>query len=132
MVSEVVARTEANRCGIRASVIALKHPLAVNLIEPIHAISDCRFVLITRALQAIESTRQRRRWAPVYGEQGAKAIYNTAWAGLFNAALPSLSIPYERFSTDSNVRHMLLEYCGLSPNPAQLAMADAWLRPATT
>lgn len=111
-------------------VIALKHPLAVNLVSQIHAVSDCRFVLITRSMQSIEATRMRRGWAPVYGELGAKAIYSTAWAALFNAGLSNLSIPYEAFMRDPELRRLLLDYCGLRPEAAQLASAESWLRPA--
>jgi hypothetical protein len=119
-------RQKAAEAGCK--VIALKHPLSVYLMAEIYAISDCKFAFVTRAFQSIENTRKRRKWAVVYGIQGARILYNTAWRTLQNMGLPYVSVPYEQFRESAEIRQLLLDYCGLEPNEEQRAAADAWLR----
>lgn len=59
-----------------------KIPMLAWFLPEIMAAWDCRFLIVRRTLEAIEATRERRRWPATYGRQGAERIYGLIKDGL--------------------------------------------------
>jgi hypothetical protein len=107
--------------------IVLKHPLTAFFIEDIEAVCQPRWVVITRPFEAIESTRLRRRWHPVYGKAGANVIYNRIFNLLMNHSIAALCMNFDAFRQQADERIKLEAYLGLAPTAEQRDQADAWI-----
>lgn len=123
-----LAQEKAKAAAAGCGVIALKHPLQTYLLPVLEDCAAPRYVVITRPFEAVEATRQRRGWHPVYGEAGAQQLYGVIYTWLHGAARPYLAVPYDAFRADPALRSDLLAWLSLEPDPAQLAEAEKWLR----
>lgn len=117
---------KAEKLGLEA--IALKHPLQTFVLPYLNSFLRPKYVLVTRPVEEIEATRERRRWPPIYGAQGAQRIYSTATKFLIENSCSYLSIPYNALIHDATVRKTLLDFCGLSPTDEMLRNADDFLK----
>jgi hypothetical protein len=111
-----------------SSHIVLKHPLLAFFLEDLQAVCAPRFILVTRPVEAIEASRQRRQWHPVYGRAGAGPIYNQIFTTCLNEALETLVLGYTAFREDPALRQRLTRWLGLAPTPEAWENAEAWLR----
>lgn len=110
------------------SSIALKHPLQTFVLPYLNSFLSPKYILVTRPLKRIESTRRRRNWHPVYGEVGAEQIYRTAANFLLENSCPYLAIPYNALLSDNCSRQYLLDFCDLTPSNEALQQALDFLR----
>lgn len=120
-------RAKARAVG--AEVIALKHPLAGFFIPELVQVCDPEFLVVTRQFAAIEKTRVRRRWAPVYGAQGAKVVYSSLFSALMQAKKSYYAIAYEEFLASSARRAELRAYLPEPLRNADISAAEGWIRP---
>jgi len=111
-----------------ATRIALKHPLQTFALPLLQQRYDCVHVVVSRPFDAIERSRRRRGWYPVYGKQGARIIYRTLHGALQERGTPYLHVPYASFRSDPDLQQHLLDWVGLDPSPEQRQAAQAWLR----
>lgn len=107
--------------------IVLKHPLTAFFIEDIEAVAQPRWVVITRPFEAIENTRLRRRWHPVYGKAGANVIYSRIFSVLMNHSITALCMNFDAFRKHADERARLEAYLGLAPTAEQRDQANAWI-----
>lgn len=107
--------------------IVLKHPLTAFFIKDIEAVAQPRWVVITRPFEAIENTRLRRRWHPVYGKAGANVIYSRIFSMLTNHSITALCMNFDVFRKQAHERARLETYLGLVPTAEQHAQANAWI-----
>jgi hypothetical protein len=107
--------------------VVLKHPLLAFFIAEVDAICSPRWVVITRTLDAIEKTRQRRRWPPVYGKTGAKVIYSQIFNTLINQSINAICMSFDTFRFHATERSKLESYLGLTPNQTQRSNAASWI-----
>ena len=89
------------------------------------------FVFITRAYDEIEETRKRRNWHPSLGAEGAQVIQSVAYNFFTANSCPFISIPFNIFRNDSELKKILLSQFSikLSPSIDQIQNAEAFLRP---
>lgn len=109
-----------------ATHMLLKHPLLAFFIDDLRAVCDPRFVIVTRDLEAIERTRQRRGWHPVYGRSGATVLYQRIFSACLDGSLEALVCPFDRFRHREAMRTDLCRWLGM--DDAQRETADAWIR----
>ncbi|WP_375255851.1 hypothetical protein [Yoonia sp.] len=110
--------------------IVLKQPLQTLLLPFLKQRIDPIFVFVTRPLKDIERTRRRRNWPAVYGAAGADALYKAAFNFLVANGCPYLSIPYDVFRSDPELRRKLIDFVELEPTDEMLSLAEDFLRPA--
>jgi len=108
--------------------IVLKHPLLALLIEPIIAVCDPAWVVVTRPSADIEATRTRRKWASVHGARGARMIYSTAINTLVEAEKSYQAVSFPQFLASGQLRDRLLNALELDPSEEQRRAAERWLR----
>jgi hypothetical protein len=108
--------------------IALKHPLQSFILPYIDRAIHPKYVFVTRPLDAIETSRQRRRWHSVYGMQGARQIYSTATDFFIDNSVPYLSVPYGAILHDEGLRRTLLNFCNLQPTSEMLQAGVSFLK----
>ena len=123
-IAQQYVKARENGC----SSIILKHPLQSFLLQKItkHISPIC--VVVTRPLAKIEQTRLRRKWHPVYGAAGAKAVYNATYIYLHENGYCYMAIPYEKFREDDFVRKQLLSFCGINPTIEQMHSAISFIK----
>ena len=114
----------------KKTFIVLKHPLQTFLLPLIQTIIDPILIVVTRPFENIEKTRMRRVWPEVYGEKGARIIYNTIYSYLHNKGCSYFVIPFEKFRKDDNLQKQLLNFCEIKPNANEIYKAKEWLRPS--
>lgn len=107
--------------------IVLKHPLTAFFIEDIEAVAQPRWVVITRPFEAIEKTRLRRRWHPVYGKAGANVIYSRIFSVLMNYSITALCMSFDDFRKNASSRAKLEAYLDLEPTTEQREQAENWI-----
>lgn len=108
--------------------IVLKHPLLAFFTEDLRAVCSPRLLIVTRPVDDIEASRQRRQWHPVYGRAGAGPIYNQIFTACMQALPEALMLGYDAFRTDEALRTRLRHWLGLQPDADTLAQAEQWLR----
>jgi len=109
------------------SHVLLKHPLAAFFIDDIQRACQPVFLVVTRQLEAIEKSRLRRGWHPVFGRQGAKVIYNTIFDALIESGISAMIVDYESFRDDPAMGGRLALWAGMDPAPDILAAARKWV-----
>jgi len=110
------------------SHVVIKHPLLALSVADVAAVCQPRFVAVTRELVHIEATRRRRRWLPVYGRQGARALYNAIFGVCLEHTVSAMVCHYAQFRRDADLRHRLCHWTGLSAEADGRAEAEGWLR----
>jgi hypothetical protein len=113
---------------VGASCIVLKHPLQAFFVDELINACDANIIVLTRKFEEIEASRVRRKWHPVYGREGALRIYNYLYQQLHASNKPYLSVPYQGFLSDGEIRKTLLSYCGLSPSADSLEKALEFIK----
>ena len=108
--------------------LVIKHPLLMALVPSIARTCNAQWVMVTRPLSQIEQTRNRRRWHPALGEQGAKALYPLAFSSLVALEQTYLTVSFPAFRRAPAMRASLLQWLELSPDAARLEAAEAWMR----
>lgn len=119
-------RAEARSAG-RSSIV-LKHPLAAFMLQPILRICDPRIVVVTRSFAAIEASRRRRGWHPVYGVEGARQIYGVIFSRLIDHERSFRTVNYTEFLENRSLRRSMSTELGLDFSAESEAAAEAWLR----
>lgn len=118
-------KTKARDLGLNH--ITIKHPLQTFVLPVIDKLASPKYVVVTRPFSQIEETRLRRDWHKVYGQAGARVIYNTLYAYLHESGKPYLVVPFGEFKTNETLQRQLLAYLQLSPSEEQLMQAQKWL-----
>ena len=108
--------------------IVLKHPLQTFILPYLYQKLNPLFVFVTRPFEEIEKTRKRRNWHEVYGSKGAETIYSVSFNFLCNNSCPSISIPFNAFINDNELRSKLLNFIELTPSAEQVKSAESFLR----
>ena len=111
------------------SHIILKHPLQTFVLPYLKKKLNPSFVFITRPYDEIEETRKRRNWHPSLGAEGAQVIQSVAYNFFTANSCPFISIPFNIFRNDSELRKKMLDFIKLSPSIDQIQNAEAFLRP---
>ena len=111
------------------SHILLKHPLQTFVLPYLKKKLNPSFIFITRPNDEIEETRKRRNWHTSLGAKGAQMIQSVAYNFLTANSCPFISIPFNIFRKNSELRHKMLDYIELSPSRDQIQDAEAFLRP---
>lgn len=122
-------RAEARSAG-RSSIV-LKHPLAAFMLQPILRICDPRIVIVTRSFAAIEASRRRRGWHPVYGVEGARQIYGVIFSRLIDHGRSFCTVSYTEFLENKSLRRSMSSELGLDFSAESEAAAEVWLRTNT-
>lgn len=123
----LAAKRQEAAAGGHAAVV-LKHPLAAFVLQPILAVCEPHFLVVLRPLPQIETSRLRRRWHAIYGQDGARQIYGAAFSGLIAAGRSFQTVSYPQFLADCSHRLSLLANLGLQTGAAPYASAEAWVR----
>ncbi len=115
---------ELKKCSdLGRQAVILKHPLQIFFLNQILQICDPKFVVVTRPLRFIEKTRLRRNWPPIYGEIGAKSIYQHIYNELHNRGKSYLAVPYESFLKNHDIQQSMLSYCSIHSSNEQFQRA---------
>jgi hypothetical protein len=113
----------------RVRGITLKHPLLAFHINSLARVPNVKFVVVMRDLEDIEKTRQRRKWAPVYGQAGAVQIYNKIFSAMLSARKSFFCVHYDEFKTSTAIREKLRAFVGKPDTPFDLVQtAEGWVR----
>ena len=123
-----LAEQKQQAADAACSHVILKHPLSAFFIGDLAELADPTFVVVTRPFEAIEHTRQRRKWHPGYGQAGAKVIYQTIFTKVTNADIDVLSISFDRFRADPTMGERLHAWVGMDPPAHTVEAALAWVR----
>jgi hypothetical protein len=108
--------------------IVLKHPLQTFVLPYLKKKLNPSFIFVTRPFEEIGRTQIRRNWHPIMGEDGAKHIYSVAYNFFTLSSSPFISIPFNAFKTDAELRNKMLDFIGLSPSKKQIQSAESFLR----
>ena len=101
--------------------IILKHPLSCLIIRELAAVFDAKFIFVERDLQEIEKTRERRRWAPHFGSQGAEKIYPLIDEAKAAFDIDSITVNYSDMVWDPVPQAMrLVEHFGLALSESEI------------
>ncbi|HSH89383.1 MAG TPA: hypothetical protein VK996_05330 [Ramlibacter sp.] len=113
--------------------IMLKHALTAVMLPELAQVFDVRVVAVVRPLDAIESTRVRRRWKPSMGAAGAKVVYKQVFEYIANSETPFTVVRYsELLSNPEAALDGLARFCGLAMSDKNRADALAFVsRPRT-
>jgi hypothetical protein len=103
--------------------VALKHPLSAFVLKEICQVCDPIFVVVTRPFAQIENTRMRRQWNRVYGEWGARFVYNRIYNFLHENQKSYMTIPYSLFMESEQTRLRVLDFCDLNVSNSQALQA---------
>ncbi|SDG14541.1 hypothetical protein SAMN05216241_1065 [Limimonas halophila] len=110
------------------SHLIMKHPVSAFFIADLQAVCEPTFLVVTRPFEAIERSRQRRGWHPVYGQAGAKVIYQTIFGKVVNQDINALSVSFDRFRADPTLGGRLHTWVGMDPSAHTVDAALAWVR----
>jgi hypothetical protein len=118
---------KAEQGGWRGLAIKLPH-LAFFLPE-VCAAWDPDFLVMTRQLNAIETTRKRRAWQPYLGAAGAKAIYNKVFGDLLALQRSYLTVAFDELRGEPGREiDRVAAFIGLQPGAYDREKALAWVR----
>lgn len=118
---------KAQKGGWRGLAIKLPH-LAFFLPEVCQA-WDPDFVVVTRRLADIETTRQRRAWQPYLGSEGAKAIYGKLFGDLLALQRGYLTIAFEELRAKPELQiDRITGYLDLGRDSYDRGKALSWVR----
>lgn len=117
---------EASEKGI--THLVLKHPLLVFFLPTIYRYCDPIGVYITRDIEKVESTRQRRQWPENFGKVGALKIHKILYDLSLKMNKPLLQLPFESFTSNVESRLELIRYTGLRPSKEQITDAENWIK----
>jgi hypothetical protein len=90
----VIAAARSSDCMAINQPLLLKHALPAFLLKEFEQVFDLRIVCVVRPLDAIEKTRQRRRWHVNSGELGARKIYERLFDYMINSETPFHIVRY--------------------------------------
>lgn len=121
-------RQKARSQGLPA--VVLKHPILSLVLPQVLSACDARILVCLRPMDQIEASRQRRRWHPVYGRDGAQRLYGSIFSTLIAMGRGFQAVSYSEFLARPGLRQRLARDCGLPFDATRLAAADAWLRPS--
>jgi hypothetical protein len=110
------------------SSIVLKHPIQTFVLPYLKKKLNPSFVFVTRPFDEIENTRIRRNWHPIMGSDGAKHLYSVAFNFLTVSSCPFITIPFNAFKSDRELRNKMLDFVKLSPSQKQIQSAESFLR----
>jgi hypothetical protein len=112
-----------------APPLFLKYPPSALLIPEICRAFATRLVYVLRPMQAIESTRERRRWQFHLGAAGAQVLYPAMFQALVDHEFPTHLVRYTELLRDP-VAHtgQLARFCGLPADADSIARAAAFVR----
>ncbi|MFP4147253.1 MAG: tetratricopeptide repeat protein [Halorhodospira sp.] len=120
-------RELAIRSGYRHLV--LKHPLTAFFIPEFREVCAPRMLVITRPLEAIERTRQRRQWPSYLGERGARVIYQLIYDQLAEQGASALMVSFDEFVQNPSLDGRLYHWVNLHPDGDTAAAAHSWVQP---
>ncbi|MFP4147121.1 MAG: hypothetical protein ACLFSI_05335 [Halorhodospira sp.] len=109
------------------SHVVLKHPLTAFFIRDLYDACQPTFIVMSRPFEAIEASRQRRGWHPVYGQAGAKVIYQRIFTTLIEQQLEALQMSFDRFRADPSLGGRLHAWTDLNPEPEMWSQARKWV-----
>jgi len=89
---------------------------------------DSSAVYITRKFDAIETTRERRKWPENFGKKGASKIHNIMCNLSLKMNRPILQLPFESFTSNIETRLELIRYIGIKPKKEQITEAENWIK----
>lgn len=129
------ARITAFRKQVEATIgdadvpLFLKYPLSAVLIPEICTAFATRLVCVLRPLAAIESTRERRGWAPQFGATGARVLYPRMFEALVETRTPMLMLRYaDILEQPAAQAEQLARFCGLPADTGRIAGAASVVR----
>ena len=108
--------------------LVLKHPLLIFFLPSIYRYCDASAIYITRNIEKVEGTRQRRRWPKSFGKVGALKIHKILYNLSLKMRKPMLQLPFESFTSNIESRLELIRYTRLKPSKAQIARAEKWIK----
>ena len=118
---------KAEQGGWRGLAIKLPH-LAFFLPE-VCAAWDPHFLVMTRRLNDIERTRQRRAWQPYLGAAGAKAIYGKLFGDLLALQRSYLTVAFDELrGAPEREIDRVAAFIGLEPGKFDREKVLAWVR----
>ncbi len=98
--------------------VILKHGLSILLLPELCQVFDVRIVCVLRPSADIEATRQRRRWAPVYGVLGARVLYSMLFDFIVNSDTPFCMIRYKQLlQNPALIYNGLAQFIGIPQHP---------------
>lgn len=112
-----------------AAPLFLKYPLSALLIPEICRVFAARLVYVLRPMQAIEATRERRRWNLQFGAVGAQVLYSAMFQALVDYDFPTHVVRYAELLRDP-VAHagQLARFCGLPEDAEVITRAASFVR----
>lgn len=109
--------------------LAIKLPHLAFFIPEVCAVWDPDFLVVTRKLQDIETTRQRRAWQPYLGIKGAKAIYGKLFSDLLAMQRGYLTTAFEELRGDPDREvDRIAAYLALTPGSYDRTKVLEWIR----
>ena len=115
--------------GIGKKALVIKHPLTIFALKAIKPfLTNPRYIVLKRPLQEIENSRLRRKWAPVYGKDGAAVIYEKIANTTEQLNLSTFEITYDDFRKNENARLAMTNFCKLEILDKKLQEAKNWIR----
>jgi hypothetical protein len=117
------------QAGEDAAPLVLKYPLSALLIPEICRVFATRLVYVLRPMQAIEATRERRRWHPQFGAAGAQVLYSSMFQVLIDYDVPTHLVRYPELLRDPSAHAgRLARFCGLPADAGVIAHAADFVR----
>jgi len=115
--------------GVPERVFALKMPLASLCLPALRRVFDMRLVVVHRSLKDIEASRLRRHWPALFGEQGARQIYDRLFDDILACGQSCLGISYTDFVAEPRqALERIVGFCGLEYLRPNLEQACAFVR----
>ena len=114
--------------SLACNSIVLKHPLQTFVLPYLKEKLNPSFIFVTRPFDEIKRTQVRRNWHPIMGADGAKHIYSVAYNFFTISSSPFISIPFNVFINDRELRNKMLDFIGISPTEKQIYDAESFLR----
>ena len=108
--------------------LVLKHPLLIFFLPTIYRYCDASSVYITRNIESVEKTRQRRQWPENFGRVGVLKIHKILYDLYLKMNKPVLQLPFESFRSNIESRLELIRYTGLRPSKEQITEAENWIK----
>ena len=114
--------------SLACNSIVLKHPLQTFVLPYLKEKLNPSFIFVTRPFDEITRTQVRRNWHPIMGADGAKHIYSVANNFFTLSSSSFISIPFNVFKNDRELRNKMLDFIEISPSEKQIYDAESFLR----
>lgn len=109
--------------------LAIKLPHLAFFLPEVCAAWDPEFLVMTRRLNDIESTRQRRAWQPYLGAPGAKAIYGKLFSDLLALQRSYLTVAFDELRGEPGREvDRIAAFIGLAPGGFDRDKVLSWVR----